>query len=315
MPARGWKDILWRTAHEVGDDDIISVARSIAFAGMLALFPGLAAFVSIYGLVADVATARDHLAGLTGIVPAEAMTLIGEQIVRIAAAEQASLSFTFVGGLVLSLWSANAGMKALFRGLNIAYEEEEKRSFVQLNLISLAFTLGALLLVVVSLAGVVAIPLLLQRFSLEGGLAALALLRWPALLVLVMAGLAMLYRYGPSREIAQWRWVTYGGGASALLWLGGSALFSWYLGNVADYNATYGSLGAVFGFMMWLWLSAVAVLLGAELNSELEHQTARDSTTGAPKPMGQRGATMADTLGEPKVGSILPAAIADRLSG
>jgi membrane protein len=309
IPPAGWKDILWRTFQEVKADDIQSVARSIAFAGMLALFPALAAFVSIYGLFADVETARDHLAGLTGFIPAGAATFIGEQMVRIAASKDAGLGLTFVTGLLLSLWSANAGMKALFKGLNIAYEEEEKRGFLKLNLITLAFTFGMVVFFAVSLAAVVAIPLALQTMRLDAILAPAAWLRWPLLLVATVLGLALLYRFGPSREKAKWRWISFGSAAATVLWLAGSALFSWYLGAFADYNATYGSLGAVFGFMVWLWLSCTIVLFGAELNSEIEHQTARDSTTGASRPLGARGAQMADSVGEAKTGSLLPPAL------
>ncbi|HEX2562128.1 YihY/virulence factor BrkB family protein [Phenylobacterium sp.] len=313
IPAKGWKDILWRTVKEYGDDDVASWARSIAFSGILALFPALAAFVAIYGLFADIETARSHLAGLTGVIPADAATFIGDQMVRIAAANDAGLGLTFLIGVLLSLWSANSGMKALFKGLNIAYDEEEKRGFIKLNLVTLAFTLGGILFVALAMGAIVVVPVALEALGLGGGAQALALLRWPILLALVVGGLALLYRYGPSRDEPKWRWVTWGSVAATVMWIVGSLLFSWYLGNFADYNKTYGSLGAVFGFLMWLWLSAVVVLFGGELNAEIEHQTAKDSTEGPAKPMGARGAEMADTVGEAKEGSLLPEAIAKRL--
>lgn len=306
IPAPGWKDILWRTAKEVADDDLATVARSIAFSGMLALFPALAAFVSIYGLFADVATAREHLAGVTGIVPAAALTLIGDQMVRLAQASEANLGLAFVFGLLVSVWSANAGMKALFKGLNVAYEETETRGFVRLNLISLAFTVGTVLLLAVAMAALVALPIVLDLLQVDPAVVGLSHLRWPALLLMVSFFLSLLYRYGPSRAAPRWRWVTPGGAAAAVLWMGGSALFSWYLTNFADYDATYGSLGAVFGFMTWLWLSSTIVLVGAELNAEMEHQTAADSTTGPEQPLGLRNANMADTVGEAKQGGLLP---------
>jgi membrane protein len=306
IPPKGWKDVLWRVYREVGEDDVLTVARSIAFSGMLALFPALAAFVSVYGLFADVGTAREHLSALAGIVPAEAMTFIGEQMVRIAAQKEASLSFTFLLSIVLSLWSANAGMKALFKGLNIAYEEEERRSLLRLNMVTLAFTVGTIGFLTLAIAAMVAVPVVLNTLGIGGGARMLALLRWPALLALAALGLAAVYRYGPSRDKPKWRWVSWGSATAALLWLAASALFSWYLSNFADYNETYGSLGAVFGFMMWLWLSGVVVLLGAELNSEMEHQTAADTTQGPDRPLGARGAEMADTVGEAKKGSLLP---------
>jgi membrane protein len=309
-PARiqpsGWKDILWRTGKEIGADDLATVARSIAFSGMLALFPALAAFVSIYGLFADVETARQHLAGLTGVVPAAAMTLIGDQMVRLAQASEANLSLAFIFGVLLSVWSANAGMKALFKGLNIAYEEEEARGFIRLNLISLAFTVGTVLLLALAMAALVALPVALEFLRVDATLVGLSHLRWPLLLVAVSLFLSLLYRYGPSRAAPKWRWVSVGGAAAAVLWMGGSALFSWYLTRFADYDATYGSLGAVFGFMTWLWLSSTIVLVGAELNAEIEHQTAQDTTTGPAQPLGERNAEMADTVGEAKTGGLLP---------
>ena len=299
-------DIAWRTAKEVQADDLATVARSIAFSGMLALFPALGAFVAVYGLFADVATARDHLAGLAGIVPASAMTLLGEQMTRLASASEANLSLAFVFGLALSVWSANAGMKALFKGLNVVYEEKEKRGFLKLNLVSLAFTVGTVLLLALAMAALVALPVALDFLRVDAGLIGLSHLRWPALFAVATLFLSVLYRYGPSREKPKWRWVTPGGAAAAVLWMIGSALFSWYLTRFADYDATYGSLGAVFGFMMWLWLSSTVVLVGAELNAEIEHQTAADSTTGAEQPLGARGASMADTVGEPMPSPHLP---------
>ncbi|HEY9216629.1 MAG TPA: YihY/virulence factor BrkB family protein [Phenylobacterium sp.] len=316
IPARGWKDILWRTWTEFMRDNIPLVASGVAFCGVTALFPALAAFVSLYGIFADAQTARDHLAILTGLVPAEVLTLIGEQMVRIAAQKEASLSFTFIAGLLLSLWSANAGMKALFNGLNVAYEEKEKRTFLRLNLITLGFTLGGVLFLALTTAAVVVAPVVLNMVRIDADLLPLALLRWPLLLALTMVVLAVVYRYGPSRELAKWRWVTWGGALASVLWLAGSAAFSWYVANFAHYNATYGSLGAVFGFLTWIWLSSAIVLLGAEINAEIEHQTAVDSTTGEEMPMGQRGAIMADTVGRAKRGGpveMLPEFVARRL--
>jgi len=313
IPPKGWKDILWRTWQEYREDDLASVARSIAFSGMLALFPALAAFVSIYGIFADVGTAQRQLAGLTGVVPAGAATFIGEQMIRIAQQKEATLSFTFVLSLLLSIWSANAGMKALFSGLNIAYEEKEKRNFIKLNLVTLAFTLGAVVFLTVAMGAVIVAPVVLHLLRLDAMTHVLALLRWPVLLLITMLALSAIYRYGPSRETPKWRWVSQGSVAASIMWLIGSILFSWYLGNFADYNATYGSLGTVFGFMMWLWLSSVVILLGAEINAEAERQTLKDSTTGEPQPLGDRGAKAADTVGEAKTDSVLPGFVTKHL--
>jgi membrane protein len=301
IPAPGWKDILWRTYEEFGNDRVMSVAAGVTFYALLALFPAIAALVSIYGLFADPATIEGHLSALSGVLPGGATEIIAEQVKRIAGQGGGTLGFSFVIGLAISLWSANAGMKAIIDALNIVYEEEEKRGFIALNLQSLAFTLGAILFVILALGGIVVLPILLDFIGLGGTAETLlSLARWPILLVVVVAGLAVIYRYGPSRDKAEWKWVTPGGLVAAVLWLVGSVLFSWYVANFGSYNETYGSLGAVIGFMTWIWISTMVVLIGAELNAEIEHQTAKDSTEGAHQPMGTRGAAMADTLGEAK---------------
>jgi membrane protein len=273
----------------------------VTYYALLAIFPAIAALVSLYGLVADPATIQDHLNALSGVLPGGALDIIREQVTRIASQGGGTLGFSFVFGLAISLWSANAGMKAVIDALNIVYDEEEKRSFVQLNLQSLAFTLGAIAFILLSLAGIVVLPVVLDFVGLGGGIEwLLSLARWPVLLAAVVAGLAMLYRYGPSRDKAEWKWVTPGGIVAVVLWLVVSMLFSWYVANFGSYNETYGSLGAVIGFMTWIWISSIVVLLGAEVNAEMEHQTAKDTTEGPTKPMGARGATMADTLGTAK---------------
>jgi membrane protein len=301
IPTLGWKDILWRTYEEFGNDRVMSVAAGVTFYALLALFPAIAALVSIYGLFADPAMIETHLGALSGVLPGGATEIIAEQVKRIAGQGGGTLGFSFVIGLAISLWSANAGMKAIIDALNIVYEEEEKRGFIALNLQSLAFTLGAILFVILALGGIVVLPILLDFVGLGGTAETLlSLARWPILLVVVVAGLAVIYRYGPSRDKAEWKWVTPGGLVAAVLWLVGSVLFSWYVANFGSYNETYGSLGAVIGFMTWIWISTMVVLIGAEMNAEIEHQTAKDSTEGAHQPMGTRGATMADTLGEAK---------------
>jgi membrane protein len=189
-------------------------------------------------------------------------------------------------------------MKAMFDTLNVIYDETEKRGLVKLNLVSLFFTICAIAGAGLAIAAVVVFPLVLAALGLTSiDWPYIAYLRWPLMFVLLIVALAVLYRYGPSRTRARWRWISLGSVFAALAWLAVSALFSWYLANMANYNATYGALGAVIGLMMWMWLSAIVVLIGAELNSEIEHQTARDSTIGPEKPLGARGAVMADTVG------------------
>ncbi|ANY84994.1 hypothetical protein BB934_43015 (plasmid) [Microvirga ossetica] len=301
IPTLGWKDILWRTYEEFGQDRVMAVAAGVTYYALLAIFPAIAALVSVYGLVADPATIQDHLNALSGVLPGGALDIIREQVTRIASQGGGTLGFSFVFGLVLSLWSANAGMKAVIDALNIVYDEEEKRGFLKLNLESLGFTLAAVGFILLALTGIVVLPVLLDFVGLSSSLEwLLAIARWPVLLAVVNLGLAVLYRYGPSRDKAEWKWVTPGSLVAAVLWLVVSMLVSWYVANFGSYNETYGSLGAVIGFMTWIWITSIVVLLGAEVNAEMEHQTAKDTTEGPTKPMGARGATMADTLGTAK---------------
>ncbi len=299
IPWRGWWDILHRTYLGTAQHRLLAVAAGAVFYEILAIFPGITALVSVYGLFAGGAQIRHHLVLLATIVPAAAIDIVGDQIDRISAKGGGNLSLTFLLSLAFSLWSANAGAKAMFDALNVIYDEDEKRGFVRLNALSLLFTGGLIVFLLIAIAAVVAAPLIFSRFDLaHAGILSVAVLRWPLLFAIVTLGLSILYRFGPSRRPAKWRWVSLGSIAGALAWLIGSAGFSWYLGHVADYNATYGSLGAAIGLMMWLWLSAIVVLLGAQLNAEVEHQTARDSTVGAvERPIGMREAVMADTVG------------------
>ncbi len=295
IPIRGWKDIVWRAWNEFNRDNIPQVAGGVAFFGLLAIFPAIAAFVSLYGLFFDVATARKQLSVLAGVLPADALNLVGDQMIRLAAARHTGLGLAFITGLLVSIWSANAGMKALFVGLNVAFEEKEKRGFIKLNLVSLAFTLGALIFMGFALAGIVVVPAVLAFIGYNGGF--MPILRWPILAIGIVGAIIVLYRYGPSRREERLRWVSWGSMIAGVLWLCVSLLFSLYVSHFGNYDKTYGSLGAVVGFMSWIWISTIVVLFGAELNSEIEHQTAVDTTTGAPALMGARGAKMADSVG------------------
>jgi membrane protein len=296
---QGWKDIFWRVIAEFSADRVTLIAAGATFYSLLALFPALAAFVSLYGFVADPTTIADHIAFLGGFLPSGGLDMINSQLQSLISADESALSFGFLFGLALALYSANNGILTLFEAMNIAYDETEKRSYLKLYGTSLLFTLGAIIIAILAIVSVGVVPAVLAFVGL-GAVAEtlISLARWPVLFAAAAFGISLLYRYGPSRKRARWRWVTWGGVIATALWLLASILFSWYLTNFADYNATYGSLGAVIGFMMWTWISTTIIILGAELNSEMEHQTRRDSTTGPERPMGSRGAMMADTLGE-----------------
>ncbi|KAB0267644.1 YihY/virulence factor BrkB family protein [Microvirga brassicacearum] len=299
IPWRGWKDILYRLWNEVSEDRVGTVAAGTTFFLLLAIFPALAALVSLYGLVADPVTMADHVADMKGYVPAAVIDLVGQELQRLNQNRGTALSIGFVSGILIALWSANNGVRALFDALNVAYDETEKRGFFKLLLTSLCFTLGGLAFAIVLLNVVIGVPLIV-RFLQLGTIGELLVTILPALVLFAVAllGLAMLYRFGPSRARPKWRWVTAGSLGAAVVWLVFSVLFSWYLSKWTDYSATYGSLGAIIGVMMWIYLSLWVVLVGAELNAEIEHQTAQDTTVGPDKPLGSRGAFMADDVGQ-----------------
>ncbi len=300
IPARGWRDIFWRLWREIQEDRVLLVAAGATFYLLLALFPAITAFVSLYGFLADPATIVKDIALMATIVPAGGLDLIRERLESLASQADRTLSVSFIVALLFAFWSANNGVKALFDAINIAYEETEKRSFLKLNLVAFAFTLGAMVVAAALIGAVAVVPAAIALFGPEGmSQALIQLLRWPLLLILIGAAISILYRYGPSRERAKWRWVTWGGIGATIAWVAASIGFSFYLSNFANYEAIYGSLGAVIGFMVWTWISVITLIVGAQLNAEMEHQTTRDSTTGEPKPMGQRGATVADTVGAP----------------
>jgi membrane protein len=264
-----WKHILYRTYEEIGEDRLLSLAAGVVFYGLLALFPAITALVSSYALFASPATIGGHLASLASLMPASAYSIVDEQVRRIVIGDTGGLSAAFFLGFALAVWSANAGMKAIIDALNIAYGVKERRGFLALNAISLALTVAAIATLLLAIAAVVALPIVMSYLPfLDTGL--LAWLRWPALIVLVLFGLAVLYRLGPDLDHPQWRWISPGALFAALAWTIGSALLSSYLGRFANYDKTYGSLGAGIGLMMWLWMTAIVILVGAEFNSEID---------------------------------------------
>jgi membrane protein len=299
IPAKGWRDVFWRVAYNVIDDRVLPLAGGVAYYALLAVFPAVAMTVSLYGLFADASTVSRHLVLLSDILPPGSADLLAQQMTRIAGQSANTLGIAFLTSLLISLWSANAGMSALFDALNVVYKEKEKRPLWRFYATTLLFTVVAVVFLAVAIAAIVVVPVVLNLFGWGGySERLLALLRWPGLFFVIAVGLTIVYRYGPSRRPAKWRWITSGSAIAASAWIAASMLFSWYVSNFDSYNRMYGSLGAVVGFQIWLWLSSVIVLLGAEFNAETEHQTAIDSTEGAPKPLGRRGATMADTIGK-----------------
>jgi membrane protein len=298
----GWNDVVWRVITKVGADRIMLVAAGVTFYMLLALIPGLSALVSLYGLFFDPADVGTQMALLSGLVPAGGLELIEEQLMRLTSVERPELGWALAVSVAIALWSASAGVKAIFEAMNVVNGETEKRSFVIFNGLALLFTLGAVIGAVIAMASVVVLPLVLGLIGVDFGWLAQA----AGLVVfgsLVFCGIALVYRFGPSRREARWRWVTPGAIFSVVTIVAFSALFSWYSSSFANYDKTYGSLGALVGFLLWIWISVAVVMIGAELNAEAEHQTSRDTTERPDRPLGERGAYVADTLGRSRVES------------
>ena len=270
-PGRGWKDVWLRVFYGISENRIFLIAAGVTFYGIVALFPGIAAVVSIYGLLANPGSISGHLGTLAGVAPGGGIDVIKDQLTRLTQQSGTALSLRFAVSLVITLWFSNSGMTGLFDALNAVYEEKEQRSLIKYYAMTLTFTVGAIVLVLISIAIIVAIPVVLKFIPSPGVTAILVdIVRWPLLFVLVAAALALVYRYAPCRATPQWRRIIWTSVLAAAAWLGVSSLFSWYLANFDSYSQIYGELGAIVGFMTWMWLSMVIVLLGAKLDAELE---------------------------------------------
>jgi membrane protein len=299
IPPRGWRDVAARTSKEFTRDKVPMMSAAVAFHSLLALVPALVAMVSIYGLVADPDDVDRQVDDWLGSAPTEVRELVASQLASITEDAGSAVGVGVVLGLLVALWSASSGMAHLVEAVNVAYDEEETRSWIARRLLAVALTLGATLFVVVSVGLIAVLPALLDDAGLgSAGRLAAGALRWVGLLVGMMVALTVVYRYAPDRDNPRWRWVTPGAVVATAVWLVASAAFSIYTANFASYNETYGSLGAVVVVMLWLFLTALSVILGAEINAELERQVVTDTTVGPPRSMGERGAQAADTLGE-----------------
>jgi len=281
-PSRGWLAIVVAVVKGISADRIFLIAAGVTFYAILALFPGIGAIVSVYGLFADPGTIAGHLDAMAGFAPSGAVDVLRDQLTRLAHQNGATLGLGFAVSLAIALWSSNAGISGLFDALNVVYEEKDQRGLLKFYARTLAFTVGAVILVLLSIAVLVALPLVLDHIPNAGATAVLLeMVRWPILFLLAALGLSVIYRYGPYRSAPQWRWIISSSVFATIVWLAASALFSWYVASFGSYNKTYGSLGAIFGFMTWMWVSTVVVLVGAKLNAELERRTAPDRA-GAP---------------------------------
>ena len=282
IPAQGWKDILLRVYHGISEDRILLVAAGVTFYLLLSIFPGIAALFSIYGLFANPADIASHLDALANVAPGGAIDVLREEMTRLASNGGTTLGVGFLVSLAVSLWTTNSGVSAIFDALNIVYEEKEKRGLLKFYLTTLTFTLASIVFILLAIAVVVLLPVLLNFIPLPGGTDLLvSIARWPILFALTALALAALYRYGPSRTEARWRWITWGSAFATVVWIAASVLFSWYVASFGSYNKTYGSLGAIIGFMTWIWISIIVVLVGAKIDAEMEHQTAAKAPPGS----------------------------------
>lgn len=299
IPAMGWKDIAFRLKDEVSEDRVGLIAAGVAFYALLALFPAITAILAIGGLLFEPNQIIDQMAALNGVVPAAAMDIMTQQATAVAGSREGGLGLAAIFGTLLAVYSASKGMGSLMEGMNVAYDEQEERSFIRLKLETLGLTLFLIFGLLTGMTVMTATPVLLQMLHLGAMAETLSkLVIIAALFVLTLIGLAVLYRYGPSRDTPEIKWSSPGALAACVLWIVGSAGFAFYVANFGSYNESFGALGGVVILLMWLWISAYVIILGAELNAEMEAQTRHDTTVGDDMPMGERDAQKADRLGE-----------------
>ncbi len=299
IPASGWKGILKRVKVELKNDHVSLLGAGVAFKLLLALFPGLIAVITIWGLVSTPDQITSQLEGFTAGLPRDAGELLSAQIAKVAKGGNGTLSVALITSLAVAIWSASGGMAGLMEGCTTAYDEVDERKFPIKRGIAILLTIGAIVFLIVAIGLIAVLPAILSSVGLGSAAeTAMSILRWPLLALMVAAGLAVLYKYAPDRDQPKLRWVSWGAVIATILWLIGSALFTLYVNNFGKFSETYGSFAGIIVLMLWLFLTAFIVLLGAEINGEIERQTAKDSTVGEERPMGQRNAAPADTTPE-----------------
>ena len=299
IPFLGWLDIGWRVFKKISLNRIGLVAAGIAFYALLALFPSITAAVALVGVAFDASILLDSSGWLLAALPAAVAEIITQQITEVSTADAETLGFAAILALLVAFWSASKGVGSFVDGLNVIYEEHEDRGFIKLKLITFLLTIGMIAGLALSVLLVAAIPTALAFFgNSEFWKTTTLLIRWPLMFALGVGGIAILYRFAPSRRDAKWHWVSPGAVLACLFWVVATLGFSFYVQSFGTYNETFGALGGVVILLTWLWISAFVVLLGAQVDAEIEAQTKRDSTVGPDRPIGERGAVKADTLGE-----------------
>jgi membrane protein len=297
IPPRGWLQVAKRVKDEAKSDNVSLLSGGVAFFAVLAIVPLLVAVLAIWGIFASPADATKLIADLASGLPRSAERLISQQLRSIAHRSNSGLGLTAIVSLVIAFWSASSGTKHLIEAVNVAYDEDEGRGFVKVRALALALTVGAVVFLVVAIGLIAVVPTALSDAGAPDAVRlAIQIVIWPLLGVMMVLGLAVLYRLAPDRDDPKWRWVSWGAVIATVLWLVGSAAFALYAANFGSYDQTYGSLGGVVVLLLWLYITALVVVLGAEINAALETQTVRDSTTGPEAPLGQRGAQAADSV-------------------
>ena len=301
IPAEGWKQIVKRSFKEMKDDNLPLLAAGVAFYLFLALFPGLIAAVTVYGLVADPAQVQEQVTSVTDTLPPEAAALLKTQLTEIAGGSKGALGLGLVVSLLAALFSASGGVQNLMKATNVAYDEDETRGFLKLRGTALLLTVGFVLFLAVAVGLIAVVPAFFDNLGLGTvGTVVANVLRFGGLILFMVGALAVVYRYAPDRDNPKFKWVGLGSIVATLLWVAGSAAFSFYVSNFGKYGKTYGALAGVVVLMLWLFLTSFIILFGAEINSESEQQTAKDTTEGPAQPMGERGANKADTVVSPE---------------
>lgn len=299
MTAPGWKDTLLRVKSEIKDDKLSLISAAMAYYALFAFVPAITSMILIYAWISDPNQISQQLDQASRFLPGEVQDILKSQLTTLASKPQEALGLGAIGALLFSLWSASKGSKAIMEAMNIIYDEVDKRGFFKLNSVALLLTLIGACLSVLAIGVIVGIPAIASQFNIPSALqVGVTVISWIILLFLFSFFLAVIYRYAPHRNGPKWRWVSWGAAFSAVLWAIVSALFSWYATEFGNFNKTYGSLGAVIVLMTWFYLTSFVILIGGEINAELEHQTKKDTTKGSPRPMGSRGARMADTIGK-----------------
>ncbi|MDX1620293.1 MAG: YihY/virulence factor BrkB family protein [Nitriliruptorales bacterium] len=294
-----WKQVLTRVKDEIREDNVALLAGGVALFALLAVPPAIVAAVTLWGLFAEPSQITQAISSVSEILPGGATTFLEDQITSVAEGSDSTLGWGLAIGLVAAIWSASSGMKGIMNALTGAYDETEGRGFLKLRGMALALTFGGMIFALLTIGLIAVLPVVLEQIAVISWIETVFLWgRWPALALAMVLGLAALYHYGPDRSRAKWRWVTPGAIAGTLIWLAASAGFAWYASAFDKFSSTYGTMAGLVIFILWLFLTAFSILIGAEINAELEHQTAADSTVDGPSPMGQRGAYVADTRPE-----------------